>query len=118
MHETAVVEGLMSILLAQAAEHGIGHIDVVRLKIGRLRGLDSRLIRSGFEMFAEGTIAEGARLDIDEVAVEARCHACGAIWAVQHYRFECPACGGNNAEVLKGRELYIESLDGHRDDTA
>jgi hydrogenase nickel incorporation protein HypA/HybF len=112
MHETAVVEGLMRILTEKAAEHDIVRIASVRVIIGRLRGLDSRQIAGCFEIFAEGTIAEGARLDIIEVAVEARCRACTHTYEVPHYQFECPACGSSEADTVKGRELYIESFDG------
>lgn len=111
MHETAVVEGLMRILADQARKNGVGRITTVRLRIGRLRGLDSRQIRGCFEMFAEGTMAEGARLEIDEVAVGAKCRVCGREYEVERYRFDCPNCGSSDAEVLSGRELYIESFD-------
>lgn len=112
MHETAVVAGLMDILLRQAKAHRIGHISVVRLQIGRLRGLDLRQIRGMFELLAEGTIAECARLDIDDVAVEAHCQTCSTGWRVEAYRFQCPECGSNDAEVVRGRELHIISFDG------
>ena len=114
MHETAIVEGLMRILKAKALEHGIDRIVRVRLKIGRLRGLDSRQIRGCFEFFAEQTAAEGASLDIEEVAVEARCRGCGTSYEVPHFRFGCPDCGSEEADIVKGRELEIESFDGHR----
>jgi hydrogenase nickel incorporation protein HypA/HybF len=110
MHEASIVQGLMSILAAKASEHGVDRIVAVQLKIGRLRGIDSRQIRSCFEIFAEGTAAEGASLDIVEIAPEAKCRACGRSYEVQRYRFECPACGGTDADVVKGRELYVESF--------
>jgi len=116
MHETAVVDGLMRILTTKAREHGIERIAVVRLKIGRLRGLDSRQIRGCFEVFSEGTAADGARLDIDEVAIEARCRSCGSIYPVPRFEFACPACNSRDADVLKGRELHIESFDGQLQD--
>ena len=116
MHETAVVAGLMRILTAKALEHGIARIVSVRLRIGRLRGLDARQIRGCFEIFAETTAAEGARLEIEEVGVEARCQACGQVYEVPRFQFGCPACGSEDADVLKGRELEIESFDGHRAD--
>jgi hydrogenase nickel incorporation protein HypA/HybF len=114
MHETAVVEGLLRILTAKALEHGIARIISVRLRIGRLRGLDARQIRGCFEIFAEGTAAEGARLEIEEVEIEAQCRTCGQVYGVQRFQFECPGCGGVEADVLKGRELEIESFEGHR----
>lgn len=111
MHEMAVVEGLMRILSDKARENGVGRISRVRLKIGRLRGLDSRQIRGCFELFAEDTIAAGAELDIEEIGVRARCQTCGTEYDVQRYSFDCPNCGGDDADVLRGRELYIESFD-------
>jgi hydrogenase nickel incorporation protein HypA/HybF len=114
MHETAVVEGLLRILTAKALDHGIARIVSVRLRIGRLRGLDTRQIRGCFEIFAEATAAEGARLEIEEVGVEALCRACGRAYEVPRFQFGCPACGSEEADVLKGRELEIESFEGHR----
>jgi hydrogenase nickel incorporation protein HypA/HybF len=114
MHETAVVEGLMRILTAKALEHGIARIVSVRLRVGRLRGLDARQIRGCFEIFAQATAAEGARLDIEEVGIQACCRACGQVYEVPRFQFECPGCGSGEADVLKGRELEIESFDGQR----
>jgi hydrogenase nickel incorporation protein HypA/HybF len=117
MHETAIVEGLMRILKRKASQNGINRIVSIVLRIGRLRGLDPRQIRGCFEMFAEGTIAEGAQLIIDEILVEACCRDCGQVWQVPGYRFECPCCGGANADVTKGRELYIDTFEGQRSST-
>jgi hydrogenase nickel incorporation protein HypA/HybF len=114
MHETVVVEGLMRILTTKARENGITRIVSVRLRIGRLHGFDARQIRGCFEIFAEATAAEGARLDIEEIAIEARCQACGHTYEVPRFQFGCPACGSAEADVLKGRELEIESFEGQR----
>lgn len=118
MHEATIVENLVRILSMKAAEHGMTRIVRVRLKIGRLRGLDSRQIRGCFEIFTEGTVAENAALDISEVAVRARCRDCGTAYEVPQYRFACPVCAGSDADVLAGRELEIESFDGQREATA
>jgi hydrogenase nickel incorporation protein HypA/HybF len=112
MHETAVVEGLMRILTKQARDNNIGRILSVRVKVGRLRGLDNRQLRLCFEMFAEGTLADGARLDLEDVPVTAKCRTCGTQFEVIGYRFVCSNCEGNDAEVLSGRELFIESFEG------
>lgn len=114
MHEMAVVDGLMGILKAQAASHGIRKINLVRVKIGRMRGLDSRQIRAGFEIFAEGTLAQGARLDIEEISAHAHCKLCGHRWELPDFNFACPSCGGHDATLDGGKELYIESFDGEK----
>ena len=114
MHEMTVAHGLLTIIEDQAKTHGIARVTRVRLKIGRLRGLETRQLRAAFEVLAEGSIAEGAPLEVDEVTARARCNACGTEWRLPDYRFECPACGATDAEILEGRELHINSFDGER----
>jgi hydrogenase nickel incorporation protein HypA/HybF len=112
MHETAIVAGLMRILTRQAAEHGIARILRVTVKVGRLRAVEPRQLKACFEMFAEGTLADGAELVVDEIDVRGRCQDCGTEFDVPRYRFECPACGGKKIDVIQGQELYIENFQG------
>ena len=114
MHEMSVAHGLLSILQAQAEAHGIARISRVRVKVGRLRGIDARQLRLAFEALAEGSLADGAALDVEEVAAQARCRACDAVWQAVDFRFDCPKCAAADAEILGGRELFIESFDGER----
>jgi hydrogenase nickel incorporation protein HypA/HybF len=62
-------------------------------------------------LFAEGSMAVGAKLSIDTVPVRARCKDCGTEFEVPRYRFECPGCGGCDVAVIQGQELYIESFE-------
>ena len=117
MHEMTVAYGLLSILQDQAKAHGIARIARVRVKLGRLRGIDARQLRLAFEALAEGGLAGGAALDVEEIAAKARCRACGAVWQAPDYRFECPECAAADSEILEGRELFIESFDGERPDS-
>lgn len=114
MHETAIIGGLLRILVRQAGQHGIGRVTQVRIKVGRLRAVEPLQLKSGFAIFAEGSIAEGAELVIEEIGVRARCRACSAEFDIPRFNFECPACGGKDLEILSGQELFIESFDGER----
>lgn len=111
MHETAIVEGLIRILEAQAASHRVARISSVIVKVGRLRAVEPAQLVACFEMFAEGTVADGAQLKIEAVPVRARCKACATEFAVPRFRFECPGCGGGDVDVVQGQELYIESFE-------
>ena len=112
MHETVIVEALLRILVQKASQNHIDRIVSVRLKVGRLRGLDPRQIRGCFEIFAEDSLAQGARLDIDEIPIVACCRGCGRGWEVSGYRFQCPTCRSTQADITQGRELYIDSFEG------
>lgn len=111
MHETAIVAGLMRILEQQAARHGVARIVRVTVKVGRLRAVEAQQLRACFEMFAEGTVADGAALVVEQIPVRGRCRGCGTEFDVPRYRFECPACAGGDVEVIQGQELYIESFE-------
>lgn len=111
MHETAIVTGLMRIIEQQAARHGATQVSRVVVKVGRLRAVEPQQLRACFEMFAEGTVADGAELVVEAIAVRGRCRGCATEFAVPRYRFVCPGCGGGNIEVIQGQELFIESFE-------
>lgn len=111
MHETAIVAGLMRIIEKKAVQHGAKRVKSVRLKVGRLQAVEPQQLCSCFEMFAEGTVADGAQLIIDAIEVRGRCRSCSTEFEVPRYRFECPNCQGADIEVIQGQELYVESLE-------
>lgn len=115
MHEAAVVTGLLSLLDGAARDAGIARITEVRLRLGRMRGLDARQIRAAFEVFAEGGPAEGARMVIEEISPSAHCRGCGHDFVVEGWSHLCPNCGGDDLETSGGRELDVTGFDGVRE---
>ncbi|MDR3518185.1 MAG: hydrogenase maturation nickel metallochaperone HypA [Azospirillaceae bacterium] len=111
MHEATIIESLMSILVRQARTHGVDHIQRVRLKVGALKAVEPQALRGCFEIFAEGTVAEGAELAIETVAARVLCRTCGVESLIQRFRFRCSQCDGDDLSVVGGEELYIESIE-------
>ncbi|WP_018606878.1 hydrogenase maturation nickel metallochaperone HypA [Uliginosibacterium gangwonense] len=111
MHETAIVQGLIRILEQQAAQHEVSAICKVNVKVGRLRAVEPRQLIACFEIYAEGTVAQGAELAIVALPVRACCKACLCEFEVPRFHFECPGCGGGDVDVIQGQELYIESFE-------
>ncbi len=101
----------MRIIEQQAVRHGVSRVSKVNVKVGRLRAVEPQQLVACFEMFAEGTVADGAVLAIESMPVRARCKGCGTEFEVPDYRFECPACDGGDVDVIQGQELYIESFE-------
>jgi Zn finger protein HypA/HybF involved in hydrogenase expression len=66
MHELAAAQDVVRAALAAAEAEGAKRIVAIVLKIGGLYGVDQ--MRELIAMEAKGTIAEGARLDIEQVA--------------------------------------------------
>jgi hydrogenase nickel incorporation protein HypA/HybF len=65
MHEMSLLRGLMKQIDETARRHGASRVRVVRLKLGPLAHIEPDHLREHFEEAAAGTIADGARLDIE-----------------------------------------------------
>jgi len=111
VHEASIVYGLMRILEREAEAHGVTRIRRVNLRIGRLRAVEPQALLSCFEIFAEGTAAEGAELAIDHVAAQGHCGGCGADFELAGFRLVCPACGGDDVTLTGGDDLNIVSFE-------
>ena len=116
MHEMSVAYALLRLVEDRARANAMGRVVTVRLKVGKLRGLETRQLVAAFAALAEGGIAEGAAVEVDSVAATARCNACATEWRLAGFRFDCPHCGSLDAKILEGRELYLELFDGERGD--
>ncbi len=65
MHELSLLRGLMRQIEDVARHNGGGCVSVVRLKLGPLAHNEPGHLREHFTDAAKGTLADGARLDIE-----------------------------------------------------
>jgi hydrogenase nickel incorporation protein HypA/HybF len=64
MHEMSLLRGLLNQVAAVALKNGGGRVRVVRLKLGPLAHIEPDHLREHFVAAAQGTLAEGAQLEI------------------------------------------------------
>jgi hydrogenase nickel incorporation protein HypA/HybF len=107
MHELGIVQDVIETVCESS---GGARIARVVLEIGRLTAVLPDAVRFCFELASEGTLAEGARLEIVETPGRARCRACGAELALDRPFGRC-ACGGTDLEWLAGEELRIKEME-------
>lgn len=107
MHELAITQGVVD---AIAERLGGARVRVVYLTIGKVSGVDPEAVRFCFDLVAKGTIVEGARLQIDQPAGEARCRDCGAEFRVETPILLCP-CGSADVDLRSGQELLIGAVE-------
>lgn len=112
MHELSLAHAVLDIVTQEAARHGLGSVTRIALEVGRLRAVVPELLRTGIEVAARGTRAEGAALDLTEVAARARCPVCGAEFDVPDYLFLCPGCERAGGEIIAGEELRVTEIEG------
>ncbi len=111
MHEMSIAQSALDIILQESQNHKVNRVISVALKVGELSAVETESLRFCFELLTKGTLAEGARLDIERVEVTCRCQDCGSNFTVQDLMFSCPSCKSNRVEMLSGRELSVESFE-------
>jgi hydrogenase nickel incorporation protein HypA/HybF len=110
MHESVLARKMLDAVLQRAVFHGSSRVRVVRGWVAETVSLSPERLSSDFASQARGTQAEGARLLLELIHVEARCRACGRTYAPEHPRLRCPVCGSTNGEQLGQTGLAVTSL--------
>ena len=82
----------------------------VLVQVGALCAVVPDSMQFCFGLATEGTVADGARLDLDVQPGCARCRTCGAEFRLNDPILLC-ACGSADVEVLAGRDLRILSME-------
>ena len=111
MHELSIVANLFEILEAKAVEQGAVRITAVTLRVGRLSGVVPDLLVSAFDSYKKGTLAEGARLEIETAPFDFRCRACGGTDIRDDPAVACAACGSSDVELRGGMDIIVERIE-------
>ncbi len=112
MHELSIAQSLLDIVVEEATRNRLGSVNKVRLRIGELAAVVPESLTFCFDLVSRDTVASGAAIEIESVAVTARCDRCEVSFEVKDRVFECPRCGEPVLEMLSGRELYVMSIEG------
>ena len=86
-------------------------VDTINLVVGDYSGYVGDSINLYFEIIAEGTLCENARLNIERVKPKLRCTSCGKYFERQPFSFECPYCKGEGEPTEIGKEFYLKSIE-------
>lgn len=107
VHEMAITQSLLDSVCAHAEGRAVHRVTVA---VGALCAVVPEAMQFCFELAAEGTVAEGAELEIELVPGTACCRACGAEFGLRVPILLCQ-CGSADIDVLSGRELRIRSME-------
>ena len=85
------------------------HVLRVTVEVGQLAAVLPDALRFCFDICAQGTVLEGAELEILEIPGRANCDACGGTIALSTPYGVCE-CGGH-LHIMGGRELRIKEME-------
>ena len=135
MHEFALAEAVVRAALDTAAQHGIGRLTRVVVRIGELQSIESGVFEFALREVipaSEPRIA-AARIDLEREPARFRCRPCGRefgladgggptdeqeseaihfIPELAHAFVYCPDCRSPDFEVTAGRGVVLRTLEG------
>jgi len=89
-------------------------VERIRMELGALRKVKEEAFNFLFTQVSQGQFTEGATVEITTVDALLRCRACGHEWGSDESGEAlplCPKCSSPGAELLRGNELNIVSVD-------
>jgi len=107
MHELGITQNIVAI----ANEYAEGaKVHRVTLEIGQLSAILPESIRFCFDICCQGTLLEGATLEIIQTPGLGRCRTCGTEIPLTQPFGRCP-CGSANLDIIQGEELKLKELE-------
>ncbi len=111
MHEFALTEKILKIVLSEAEAHQARRVQKIRLLLGELSGVVSDSLAMYFNLIAKGTIAEGAVLEFNREKARLYCETCRMEYEKADRDFLCPVCGNLGRLTDIGRECIVQNIE-------
>jgi hydrogenase nickel incorporation protein HypA/HybF len=111
MHELAVTQGILDLVLDATRREGGGRVTAIDLVVGELASIVDDSVQFYWDIIAEDTPAAGARLRFRRVPMQLECRDCRALFEPANEDFLCTSCGSARVRVAGGDELRVESFD-------
>jgi hydrogenase nickel incorporation protein HypA/HybF len=103
--------GIVDLIEEAARAQGFRRVLTVAIEIGELAAVEAEAIDFCFSAVTRGTLAEGARLQIVQVAGEGLCFNCHQTVPLAALYDPCPACGGHPVQATGGTEMRVKELE-------
>src|SRR5262245_4620940 len=111
MHEVGVIQDALDVALDHAGRATASRIHRLILRVGPLSGVVPEALAFAFEVVTRGTIADGARLEVEHVPIICYCPVCQEEFSPDGWVFDCPHCGRLTSEDRQGHELELASVE-------
>jgi hydrogenase nickel incorporation protein HypA/HybF len=107
VHELALVRDVVEAITTRV---GARRVVRVRLRVGALVAVVPDAMFFCFDVAAQATCAEGAKLEIEAVPAKARCSACRLVFDMSDGLALC-RCGSADVAILAGQEFLIQEVE-------
>jgi hydrogenase nickel incorporation protein HypA/HybF len=111
MHEMALAESVRDIVDATARANGARRVAAVRLEIGKLAQVEVDAMRFAFDVVMRGSLADSARLEIEQPDGSAWCMRCCKPVLIEQRGAACPACASYQLQVTGGERMRVLEIE-------
>lgn len=138
MHEWALAEAVVATAVKIASKEKIKEITEMKIKVGELQKLDIEIFEFALREISQPAreLLKKAKIEIEIEKGVLRCRVCGYDWnfsqakkglsgencesihfvpELAHIFVKCPQCKSPDFEVIKGRQIWIESIEGMKE---
>jgi hydrogenase nickel incorporation protein HypA/HybF len=112
MHEMSIISAVLESAFSKTNDR------IVRLglRVGALTNVVPEALQFAFEAATQGTLAEGAFLDVEFPPLTVRCADCECDFTAVDIAALCPRCGSARSALVNGREILLTYLEVQDDD--
>lgn len=100
-------------MLDQGAQVKAMRIMEANVVAGSMRQIDEALFVQRLGEALQGTVGEGARINLERPPLTMRCTTCGEVYEATIGKpdsYRCPKCGGEKRELVGGMELGLDDM--------
>ncbi len=111
MHELAVTESLLEIVLESARENHARRVTDITLTIGALSSIVDDSVQFYWDHISKDTIAEKAVLHFNRLPATLKCLNCDTKFMLTDELTPCPNCHSINLTILSGEEFQVDHIE-------
>ncbi len=111
MHELAITKQIADIAIRHGEKNEASKVTDLYLVIGDLSSVVDDSVQFYWDIIADGTICEGARLHFERIPAKLRCQECGHEYTLQNGELTfCPQCESSDVHIIQGKEFQLQSI--------
>lgn len=111
MHELSICQALMHQVEDIAQEREARSVTEIVIGLGPLSGVEAQLLNNAFLIASVGTVAETAKLIINDLPLRIKCGKCGSESDAAPNKLLCKNCGDWRTSLISGDELMLISVE-------
>lgn len=111
MHEMSLAQNVREIIEQAAIDQGFTRVRTVWLEIGRLSCVEPEAMRFCFASAMQGSVVEGAKLEIVDTPGWGRCAQCGHEAEIAQVYDACARCGSFGLQIIAGDAMRVKELE-------